>query len=391
MPRNSDSTANHKSYRPSPINKVRRFLSIPEPVFLLKKFEDHRTYTSIIFCLYCVSGVCAWLLDYVSSPDLASETLWLRLASLWTLIAAIAIFRIKSYRLISFLVLACILSDLILNLLIMRHLNGELPGGIAVFAYFPVGATLICLGLSIRMSLACVSLVAALPPVLALCQWIPEFPYVLYATIIGPLILGLIVVIYTFAWNYHQRFLLERALEEASNTDALTGVANRRHFNSVLRREISRSERLTHHCALLMLDIDHFKKINDSHGHPTGDRVICAQADICTDSTRDGDWVARLGGEEFAILLPETSLDEALLLAERIRESVQRHHIISDLGDQVRWTISIGVVSAQLGTNETHLVACERLVSNADTALYEAKHSGRNCVVCYRENVKAPS
>lgn len=391
MPRNSDRTVNYKSHRPSATNKARRFLSISEPVFLLRKFEDHRTYTSIIFCLYCASGVCAWLLDYVSSPDLASETLWFRLASLWSLIAAIAILRIKSYRLNLFLVLACILSDLILSLLIMRHLNGELPGGVAVFAYFPVGATLICLGLSIRISLACVSLVSVLPPVLALCQWIPEFPYALYAMVIGPLILGLIVVIYAFAWNYHQRFLLERALEEASNTDALTGVANRRHFNSVLRREISRSERLTHHCALLMLDIDHFKKINDSHGHPTGDRVICAQADICTDTTRDGDWVARIGGEEFAILLPETNQDEALLLAERIRESVQLHHIISDLGYQVHWTVSIGVSSAQLGNNEPHLVACERLISNADTALYEAKNSGRNCVVCHRENVKISS
>lgn len=389
MPRNPDRKTSDHPDLPQPAQQMRTFLSISEPIFLQKKFEDHRTYTAIILGLYCAYGVCAWLIDYVNDPVLAQKTFWLRLASLGFLAAALAIPRIKNYRRVSMIVFACISLDLTLNLLIIRRLNGELPGGVAMFAYFPLGATLACLGLSVRMSLSCTVLMAAVPPLFALFKWIPEFPHALYAAVIVPEVSGLAILTCAFAWNYHHRFLLERALKEASNTDALTGVANRRHFNVVLRREISRSERLTHQCALLMLDIDHFKKINDSYGHPTGDRVICALADICTGITRDADWVARLGGEEFAILLPETGPEEAFLLAERIRKDVQQHHILSADGAKVQWTISIGVASAHPDSHQHLLKECERLISHADAALYAAKNNGRNCVVRHRDNATA--
>ncbi|MBK5344644.1 GGDEF domain-containing protein [Pseudomonas sp. TH49] len=386
MPRHSnENTSDHSGLSQSHQQK-RKFLSISEPVFLQKKFEDHRSYTATILFLYSVFGICAWLMDYASDPVLAEKTFGLRFASLVFIAGAMAIRRVRSYKQASLIVFGCIFLDLMLNLLIIRRLNGELPGGVALFAYFPMGATLACLGLSVRLSLSCTLLMAAIPPISALFHGVPQLPYALYAAVIGPEVAGLAILTCAFAWNYHQRFILERALEEASNTDALTGVANRRHFNVVMRRELSRSERLTHQCALLMLDIDHFKKINDTYGHPTGDRVICALAEICTTLTRDADWVARLGGEEFAILLPETSLDQAFLLAERIRTEVQQHHITSVDGAKLQWTISIGVVSARPDGHQHSLKECERMISQGDTALYAAKNNGRNCVVCHQED-----
>lgn len=391
MPRHSDENAGSTFRLPLANTKLRTSLSLVEPVFLQKKFDDHRVYTSVVLGLYCVYGVCAWLIDYVSDPVFAGRTFWFRMASICFLAAAIAILNIKSYRRGSAVVLACIFFDLILNCFIIQFLDGNLPGGILLFAYFPLGATLVCLGLSVKLSLWSVFTVSVLPIVFALFNWTPPFAYALYAAVIGPEAAGLMILTCAFAWNYHQRFLLERALEEASNTDPLTGVANRRQFNAVLRREVSRSGRLNHQCSLLMLDIDHFKKINDTHGHPTGDRVICALADICMDITREVDWVARVGGEEFAVLVPETSLDEALLLAERIRKTVEQYHIVSDNGAQVEFTVSIGVVCTLPDSENHHLSECERLITSADKALYEAKSSGRNCVIAHRDNAKVTS
>jgi len=391
MPRHSDANA-APPLRLSPANtKLRTSLSLAEPFFLQKKFDDHRIYTAVVLGLYCIFGVCAWLIDYVTDPVFAGSTFWVRMASVCFLAASLAILSIRSYRRASAVVLACIFSDLIMNCFIIPSLNGNLPGGVLFFAYVPLGATLLCLGLSVKFSLWSVLTVSVLPLVFALLNWTPPFSYVLYAAVVGPEAAGLMILTCAFAWNYHQRFLLERALNEASNTDPLTGVANRRQFNAVLRREISRSRRLNHQCSLLMLDIDHFKKINDTHGHPTGDRVICALADICIDITREVDWVARVGGEEFAILTPETSLDEALLLAERIRKTVEQYHIITENGARVEWTVSIGVTGTRPAIEEHHLTECERLITNADKALYEAKNTGRNRVVGRRENAKLAS
>ena len=127
---------------------------------------------------------------------------------------------------------------------------------------------------------------------------------------------------------------------------------------------------------LLMLDIDHFKRINDTHGHPTGDAVICKLATVCMSiAARANDVVARLGGEEFAVLLPDTSLADAALLAEKIRAAVESVNMVSLAGVEFQFTVSIGVAKA------THEDASEaNVVARADAALYQAKNSGRNWV-----------
>ncbi len=155
--------------------------------------------------------------------------------------------------------------------------------------------------------------------------------------------------------------------------DPLSGVLNRRSFLELSGKEESRSRRRNYELGVLMVDIDHFKQINDTYGHPSGDAVIRALADLCARTLRPSDMVARYGGEEFIISLPETGLDPAILVAERLRTAVANASVPTETG-LVRFTVSVGVA---LCTRASSLAEAMR---RADEALYLAKRLGRNRV-----------
>lgn len=164
-------------------------------------------------------------------------------------------------------------------------------------------------------------------------------------------------------------------LEKLATTDGLTGLYNRRHFLHLAEAEWSRFERHGRPMSLLMLDIDRFKSVNDRFGHDAGDQVIVGLAAACREGRRVSDVVARVGGEEFALLLPETEMDAALGVAERLRERVAASQfLLAAKGPQV--TVSIGVAAVRPG-----LAGIAALMKEADQALYEAKRRGRNRVV----------
>lgn len=169
----------------------------------------------------------------------------------------------------------------------------------------------------------------------------------------------------------------QAALEELSTHDALTGLYNFRVFHSRLAEEEERSRRYAHPFSLLMLDIDHFKTVNDTHGHLAGDEALRAVADLIRGEVRPVDLVARYGGEEFALILPETPTAGALATAERIREIIAAHPIPLASGQTVSLTASIGVATYPRAAG-----SAEKLISAADQALYRAKASGRNQVCC---------
>jgi diguanylate cyclase (GGDEF)-like protein len=163
-------------------------------------------------------------------------------------------------------------------------------------------------------------------------------------------------------------------LKELATVDGMTGLFNRRHFFSLAEIEWSRYQRHWRSMSLLMLDIDQFKSINDRFGHDAGDHVIVQIADICRQEKRKSDVVARFGGEEFLLLLPETTLAEAERVAERIRQLVETRDL-SVASRAINATISIGVAEAN-----PYMEAIFDLIKLADQALYTAKNAGRNRV-----------
>ena len=167
---------------------------------------------------------------------------------------------------------------------------------------------------------------------------------------------------------------MEEELRGLATTDPLTGIANRRRLLDLGAQEILRAQRVGTPMSVLMLDIDHFKDINDSHGHPAGDAVIQAVARLCGDTVRAIDSVGRLGGEEFAILLPMTDRAGAQEVAERLRACVEAYRLEWE-GKTIRLTVSIGV--AQGTPDDGNFSA---LLGIADQALYKAKKEGRNRV-----------
>ena len=165
-------------------------------------------------------------------------------------------------------------------------------------------------------------------------------------------------------------------LEELAHIDSMTGLVNRRRFFDLAQREWTMATRFGRCLSVLMIDLDHFKAVNDTFGHDVGDRAICHVADICKESKRSTDQVARLGGEEFAILLPETDLAGASVLAERIRLRVQAKPLPVD-GGFIPLTISIGVAE-RVGD----MADFDALLKLSDERLYVAKRTGRNRIAC---------
>ena len=167
---------------------------------------------------------------------------------------------------------------------------------------------------------------------------------------------------------------LEDELRQLANTDALTGATNRRHFLELCDKELQRARRYGRPMALLMMDVDHFKRINDSHGHALGDEVLKRLVETCQADLRGQDVLGRLGGEEFAVVMPECTLEAAETVAERLRRTLAANTVPA-AGESVNFTISIGVVD---WAPERSL---EATLERADKAMYAAKSAGRNRVV----------
>jgi len=167
---------------------------------------------------------------------------------------------------------------------------------------------------------------------------------------------------------------MERSLKELASHDPLTGVANRRYFFERAGEEFARSRRHHHALSVVMIDIDHFKRINDHYGHFRGDDVLKAVCKAFHAQLRESDLLARIGGEEFVILLADIDPDGARSLAERLRQSVADLTISSE-GAEIRWTVSVGV--STLTPADATIEDC---LKRADQALYRAKATGRNRV-----------
>lgn len=171
------------------------------------------------------------------------------------------------------------------------------------------------------------------------------------------------------------------ALEQMAKKDYLTGINNRRNFYTLAKKLINLAQRQHHEVVVVMCDIDHFKRVNDQYGHDAGDYVLQEVSNILANSFRDFDVIGRIGGEEFAVCLPETSMGEARIACERLRVNVEHANLVAQNSNQrIDITISIGMT---LGESED--LALSELLTQADQALYQAKNTGRNKIVSFSQ------
>lgn len=178
-----------------------------------------------------------------------------------------------------------------------------------------------------------------------------------------------------------ERARLVEELSKAATEDHLTGVFNRRHFTKRLQVEMDRSKRYNRPLSIVMIDIDFFKKVNDQYGHDVGDQVLIEFSKCITDHLRSTDTLARWGGEEFMVLLPETEAKDAILWSNRMRQIIQDKPIL-DKGETLYITASFGLASQTEAALDM-----DNLLKQADLNLYQAKKAGRNCVVSKGERI----
>jgi two-component system cell cycle response regulator len=179
---------------------------------------------------------------------------------------------------------------------------------------------------------------------------------------------------------------LQKQLQELSMTDGLTSLRNRRAFDEHLPAALEHARRYDRNLSLAVIDVDHFKSINDAYGHDVGDAILRGVAEIIAAGTRQTDYAARVGGEEFAVLLPETALFEGLQFAEKLRANVASSAIRAG-GEAHRVTVSIGIASVP----HSQVRNAEELYRAADQALYRAKANGRNRVEMERRRSRLPA
>lgn len=182
------------------------------------------------------------------------------------------------------------------------------------------------------------------------------------------------IISYGFIYLTQQLNITEQKMRLLATTDSLTGILNRRYFFERAQNELERALRYGYSMSLLILDIDHFKPVNDRFGHQAGDFVLHQLAELANQSIRSTDLLGRYGGEEFIMVLPEAGIEDARAVAERLRKTVEDHKFVYDQ-DSIQITISVGISCLNNPDDEL-----DDLISRADRSLYAAKDAGRNRV-----------
>ena len=348
-------------------------LNEPKPM-LYKKLKDHRFFTANVFLFGGFLGVILWIWDYITDPEGAHETIGYRLFFLILITGFIVIRKTKNPYLLAWFSLFLVLITLADYIMILTHLHDGMLYGIAGFMFYMLLPPIAFQAFPLWINIVSILLIAAFPQLLAWAEVIQGFQQANYAVLIWPAAFIAIVIQYFYALEYHHRYHLEKTLEKLSYTDMLSGLYNRRYFIETFNYMLSRAKLSKLPLILMIGDIDRFKSINDKYGHPAGDEAIKTISSLIREKVGAQGIAARIGGEEFGLLLPDTDVEKALKLAEEIRASIAEQVITLPADIHFSCTISIGMaVSKRESTVST-------LFKEADQSLYEVKHTGRNSV-----------
>ena len=355
-----------------------RFEGRDEDVYHARKFEELRRYAlrTMLTLPPLIMGL--WLWDWVIDAQAAPGTLGLRIGMAACLLPCILALRSEKVGALgfTFILYAGVLGTEVFWLAILRRLEGGLVYHIDGYMYYVLGLLVIGLPLRFWDNVVGLSLALIVPDVAAMAGLLPGFSYAKYNTLILPAGALSLYAMWAFDRLYRRLFSYQRDVERLAGEDPLTGIANRRQFMASGAQMFDRAKRYKRPASLLVMDLDHFKTINDKYGHAAGDAVLQAAASLLSAHRRGPDVPARLGGEEFAILLPETELPGAVAFAESLRTALEAMRIpIPDTDQELAITMSVGVAQ-YLPTDES----LDLLLHRGDAALYRAKKNGRNQV-----------
>lgn len=257
--------------------------------------------------------------------------------------------------------------------------SGDITGAIVLLLYLVAYARILALPFGMPVTISSIGLLMVMPIGLKLIGLMPGLtpPRFLFPMI--PMALMMFLLEWNLTRNLHENHVQRKKLEDLAIQDPLTGLNNRRYFMMSASEHLRLANRSGHSLCILMVDLDHFKRVNDTFGHATGDQVIRLTADVLRHELRASDVLARFGGEEFIACLPETELEAAGVAAERIRSSLEGSSLETVQGGEavLRVTASLGIAAIRKGSE-----SLDELIERADLALYEAKHGGRNRVIC---------
>lgn len=354
------------------------FDPVSEEAFLKFKFDDSRSVvTSVaIAAVFLIAGL--WLWDWTLDPEHALDVIHTRLLMcLFMSIYPAAIFMEIRRSFLPWLLGLVVISIETAFLYHLTLLNGGLLYGFAGFMYWFMLSAFAGLSFNFVESLLLNLCIAVIPNLMVLFGLAPRFNLALYNALIWPTCGIAVFGNLSLDKLYRRLFLYRRHIETQAKTDGLTGITNRSHFVESAPVVVELCRRHDHPISVLMIDIDHFKQINDRYGHPEGDGVIRHVAATMRNKLRITDLLARYGGEEFAVILPETPPRSAFTVAESLRRSIEETPIALGSGRSIRITISAGVAGHDCLPDD---IGLEELLKHADLNLYEAKQKGRNRV-----------
>lgn len=350
-----------------------------EKDYLQFKYRELRIFAAIV----CLAGAAVtgslWWLVHTANPDNAAAVLGhhgIMAASLAALGAAYwrgELWRLMPWAFMFVMLLAQHERLAVLSLLsngFMLGFNGQLQFFFLVpMAGLPLGA---------RWTVAALAATALYPLLLHGMGLLPNFPATLHLGLFALVIMPALAILFMFEVIFRRLFLYQREIKSLADTDPLTGLDNRRRFFSEAAKLVNLAHRYYHPFCLLVADLDNFKSINDHFGHAVGDQALCHAATAMTRQLRDTDEVGRIGGDEFAIVLPETGPEEGMRIAERVRAAVAASPLPPDPSGAAPPGITVSVGLACAGAREN--VSMTEIFRRADEALYQAKLAGRDRV-----------
>jgi diguanylate cyclase (GGDEF)-like protein/hemerythrin-like metal-binding protein len=352
------------------VNRFRSLLSTSsrDAAYLSAKREAMASFSIRMCLLMGATGFLLWIWDWAMDPAKAWHTLYLRgiiLATAFLYPAALKYSRDPRMQAIA--AFATTLAWMGAFFGILTWVQGGLVYGIGGFMLFQMMGILVLQGLSYRLNLLYDVLIVLLPHAFGLIDPSLGFPHLTYAVLIWPTAVMSALAQFSLDQSFRRQYRLGLALEETAFSDPLTGAWNRRYFGQTIPAELAKCRRYSLPMSVLMMDIDHFKRVNDTFGHRAGDDVLREVAELMRKQARISDILIRWGGEEFLMLLPTTTEAGAMELAEKIRKACETNEIHP-----------VGTVTLSLGVAEYLGEATEAWIKRADDALYAAKKGGRN-------------